>query len=328
MNNAPKEIDGAEVSRQRGLGSSWKYIAEEVCHVTPRKLFEWRRSSGFVEPRVIPTDEVLRDAVLHIKRRQPLIGDTILMAQLTNPAYYNFHLPRQRLRDLMAAIDPVGRDLRRRRLVYRRRVPKVRPMWCAHVDGHHKLDFVKLCIHGMIDGFSRKVLFLWCSNNNSAHTVLDLYYEASLVHGVPEKLYTDFGGENNGAGKFQVAVRENPESWKKVKSTTNVRIERFWADMQAKVVAYYCILFTLYEERNNINCRHVPVHQFVIHFLFIPLINENLCECRDSWNNHKVRTCNNLTPNQMFDRHENRALRVDPADERIIQIRASLLVIY
>ena len=82
-------------------------------------------------------------------------------------------------------------------------------MFCAHQDGHHKLAFARLAIHGMIDGFSRKVLYLWCSNNNSAHTVLDLFYDSALVHGLPEKLYTDFGGENNGAGRFQVAIRNH-----------------------------------------------------------------------------------------------------------------------
>ena len=86
----------------------------------------------------------------------------------------------------MAEIDPVGRELRRRRLIFRRQYLRVRPMFCAHQDGHHKLAFARLAIHGMIDGFSRKVLYLWCSNNNSAHTVLDLFYDSALVHSLPE----------------------------------------------------------------------------------------------------------------------------------------------
>ena len=116
MDNAPREINGAEVIQQRAMGSTWKFIAEELCHVTfttsSRHLFEWRRTSGFIEPRVISSYEMFRDAVLHIKRKQPLIGDTILMAQLTHPDYYNFHVVRQRLRDLLAIIDPVLRELR------------------------------------------------------------------------------------------------------------------------------------------------------------------------------------------------------------------------
>ena len=92
MDNAPREINGAEVTRQRALRSEWKYIAEEVFHVNPRKLYEWRQKNGFVEPRIVPSDYMLRAAVLQIKRRQPLIGDTLLMAQLTHPAYFNFHV--------------------------------------------------------------------------------------------------------------------------------------------------------------------------------------------------------------------------------------------
>ena len=45
MDKASREINGAEVTRQRALGSEWKYIAEEVFHVNPRKLYEWRQKN-------------------------------------------------------------------------------------------------------------------------------------------------------------------------------------------------------------------------------------------------------------------------------------------
>ena len=42
------------------------------------------------------------------------------------------------------------------------------------MDGHHKLVRWRMVIHGAIDGFSRAVMFLKCSTNNEALTVLTL----------------------------------------------------------------------------------------------------------------------------------------------------------
>eukprot|EP01038_Epipyxis_sp_PR26KG_P016209 gene16209-22048_t len=39
---------------------------------------------------------------------------------------------------------------------------------------------------------------------------------------------------------------------------------------------------------------------FCIHYLFIPRINEDLENFRGGWNNHKIRTENNKTPNQLL----------------------------
>lgn len=64
------------------------------------------------------------------------------------------------------------------------------------VDGHHKLIRWKLVTHGAIDGYSRKVLYLKCSNNNRASTVYDLFLEAVYHYGLPSRVRSDQGTEN------------------------------------------------------------------------------------------------------------------------------------
>lgn len=44
-----------------------------------------------------------------------------------------------------------------------------------HLDGHHSLIRWKIVIHGCIDGFSRRIIFLRRNSNNLADTVLDLF---------------------------------------------------------------------------------------------------------------------------------------------------------
>ena len=88
-----------------------------------------------------------------------------------------------------------------------------------HIDWHHKLIRWKFVIHGgmylcdqmtmfigwhndivfclaAIDGYSRLVTYLQCSDNNRANTVHKLFIEACREYSVPSRVRCDFGGEN------------------------------------------------------------------------------------------------------------------------------------
>ena len=78
----------------------------------------------------------------------------------------------------MAGVDPRNTVLRWGITVSRRvhRIPWPNSLW--HLDGHHSLIRWKLVVHGCIDGFSRRIMFLRCSSNNLAETVLELFLDA------------------------------------------------------------------------------------------------------------------------------------------------------
>lgn len=53
------------------------------------------------------------------------------------------------------------------------------------IDGNHKLIRWRLVIHGGIDGYSRMIVYVKCSNNNHASTVLELFTTAVTRFGLP-----------------------------------------------------------------------------------------------------------------------------------------------
>ena len=64
-----------------------------------------------------------------------------------------------------------------------------------------------IVIHGGIDGFSRKVMYLHASNNR-ASTVLRCFLGAIQTHGLPQCVRSDKGGENVDVARYML---EHPE---------------------------------------------------------------------------------------------------------------------
>nr|XP_058962207.1 uncharacterized protein LOC131789152 [Pocillopora verrucosa] len=141
-------------------------------------------------------------------------------------------------------------------------VPWPNSLW--HLDGHHSLIRWGFVIHGCMDGFSRRVVFLRCSNNNLSQTVLELFLKAIEKDGLwPSRIRVDYGVENVLVCDAMVEARgEGRGSFIAGPSTRNQRIERLWRDVFR--------------------------------------INLALHEYMEAFNHHKVRTANHWSPYGML----------------------------
>ena len=101
--------------------------------------------------------------------------------------------------------------------------------------------------HGGIDGYSRRIVYLRCSDNYRASTVFSAFHSAILQYGLPIRVRSDHGGENVYVADFML-THPNRGSGRGSFITTgrsvhNSRIERLWRDVfQSCTILYYNIL--------------------------------------------------------------------------------------
>ena len=85
-----------------------------------------------------------------------------------------------RVRSSLWRTDPAGILLRPTQLSivnhHHYNVPGPRSLW--HLDGNRKLIRWRFVIHGCVDRFSSRIMFLKCSTYNQAATVLQLFLNA------------------------------------------------------------------------------------------------------------------------------------------------------
>ena len=171
---------------------------------------------------------------------------------------------------------------------------------CCSLDGHHKLIRWRLVTHAGIDGYSRMIVFIHCSNNNKATTVYYHFLQAAREFGLPSRVRSDQGKENTLVVRHMLQKRgENHGSMITGSSVHNQRIERLWRDVFQSVIGMYYRLFYHMEHHGLLNATN-EIHLFALHHIFLPRINRSLQNFLSSWNHHAIRTEHNNTPSQLF----------------------------
>ena len=161
----------------------------------------------------------------------------------------NIFVTRQRIHQSLLRVSPQYVHHRHSsttsRCVYN--VPSPNYLW--HIDGLHCLIRWKIVIHGGIDGFSRRIVYLHASCNNRAETVLHLFRSAVRMFGWPLRVRSDKGGENVEVARAMIFARgTGRKSFITGSSVHNQRIEQLWRDTFRCVChSYYAIFYNMEE---------------------------------------------------------------------------------
>ena len=133
------------------------------------------------------TDENLDEQVFQVLQLFPNCGYRRMLGHL---AAKGLRVQEIRVRESMHRVDPNGVLLRtlESRIIQRRSYNVYSPRALYHLDGNHKLIRWRIVIHGMIDGFSRMVIFLNCSTDNKASTVLSYFLSGVDRFGLPSRV--------------------------------------------------------------------------------------------------------------------------------------------
>nr|XP_054605991.1 uncharacterized protein LOC107395523 [Nothobranchius furzeri] len=246
------------------------------------------------------SDDQLDDIVGSIKITAPNIGSRMLKGRLRALGH---RITWTRIWASLKRVDALGVATRATRVgcVVRRSYTVQAPLSLVHVDTNHKLIRYGFVIFGGIDGFSRKIMYLDASTDNKASTALGLFLGSVEKNGLPLRVRGDQGVENVDIARYMFTVRGcGRGSFMSGKSVHNQRIERLWRDLWMAVTStYYHMLHSLEEEGSLDPTSYL--HLFAAHYVFLPRLQLELCSFIHGWNNHPLRTEQNLTPNQLWE---------------------------
>ncbi|KAF5281748.1 hypothetical protein FQR65_LT14543 [Abscondita terminalis] len=224
-------------------------------------------------------------------------GYTMMQGYLRSHGLY---LQRRRLRSLLNDADPIGTSKRWSTSIKRRTYKVTSPNALWHMDAHLKLSRWGFVIHGCVDGYSRMLMCLSCTNSIQAEPVLKLFASAVVENGLPSRIRSDHGYENILVATMMNLIHGlNRGSHITGKSVHNQRIERMWVDVYKEVVdKIYNSIYKL--ENESLLDIDNTIHKFCVQKVYIKEINEALLSFKRGWNYHPIRTANNKSPRQLW----------------------------
>lgn len=173
-------------------------------------------------------------------------------------------------------------------------------IFCRHVDTNHKLIAWRFVFHGCIDGKSRLITHLNVSDNNRKDTALAFFQTGVAMYGLPSRVRGDCGVENADIARFMNEQNGFERgSFIRGRSVHNQRIERLWSDLNRAVSMYYQQLFRHMEQLELLDST-IELHLYALHFVYRPRIENSCLEFTNQWNNHSIRTENNMSPLQIW----------------------------
>ena len=256
--------------------------------LTIRRMKEICRNLGLNRVMNVTNDELKAIIEIEMETSRSNFGYRQLAESIC--LRYNINVSRENVRLALKEIDPTGVEERSKNVIKRRIYETEGPGDVYHIDGNDKLKRWGFAIHGCIDGFSRKLLWLIvASSNNDPLIVANFYLNCIKKHGsCPRTLRMDKGTENIYCEDLQTFFTGRNNSFIYASSTRNQRIEAFWSRLKKFRTSWWIDLFSVMVKDKIIQPESI-CHQEVLIFCFMPVIQAELNEFLLIWNARNVR---------------------------------------
>lgn len=246
----------------------------------------------------LSANDVLKAVELELKGSGQLLGARSLHLRIR--MHQGLLVKREQVElalQYLALSQVVARGPGKKNVLRKRKYISKGPNWCWHIDGYDKLSRWGIFIHGAIDGFSRKIIWLKAYSTNKQPWVIAKYYMQHVcsLNVVPSFTCSDVGTETGLVASCQCFLRRNSDddlagenSHKFVKSTTNQRIEAFWSQLRKMCGDFWISFFEDMEFKGLLDVTD-SVHRHCFLHLFLPLLQKELDDFREQHNSHRIR---------------------------------------
>ena len=210
-------------------------------------------------------------------------------------------IDRETVRLCIKSLDPEGVDNRTAHRLYRRVYTSVGPNFLWHIDGYDKLKPYGFAIHGAIDGYSRRILWLTVASSNNNPKIVAAYYlkcvkdlgllprcirgdrgtENGIVCGI-QRFFRRYHGDSS-AGKYSFLYGS---------STSNQRIESWWSILKRSRTVWWIHFFKDMVDAGILDLS-LKYHIDCLRYCFLGIIQSELDETAGLWNSHRIREVRN-----------------------------------
>ena len=190
---------------------------------------------------------------------------------------HGLSVPRETVRVILGMLDPDGVDIRSRRRLRRRQYSAKGPNYLWHVDGYDKLKPYGIGIHGCIDGFSRKIVWLEANSTNNDPYIIAGYFLRAIweLGGYPYRVRSDLGTENGNMEVIQRALRREADAcYLYGPSNHNQRIESWWGLLRKECVQFWINCFEQLKDDGHF--RGTWFEKDLMRLCFLRLIQVNI----------------------------------------------------
>ena len=241
------------------------------------------RSKGLVR-RGANTDLglVIRTIQQELEGSGKSIGYLTMWQRLRND--HKFVVSQETVRHALRILDPDGVAQRLSRRLRRRQYKAKGPNFLWHVDEYDKLKPFGFCIHGCLDGFSPRIMWLEVATTNNVSRLVANYFLDTVrqIGGAPSIVRADYGIENVKVAGIQRFLRRDgtdsfagDNSFMYGKSVSNQRIEAWWRQLRKNSTDWWINNVKDLRDRGLYSDGNI-LHVECLKFCYMPVLRSEL----------------------------------------------------